>query len=130
MWTRASPVKHGLLAFMRPVFLDVCHLFIVVSNCIPGSAHSHAALDIWRKRSLAFIFFRTSPELTAFSSQSLSSKTACMNSSVTRTELLAFWYWTEWLSLPSRSISKPASHRARAFRSSMALHQMKSSTSG
>ena len=53
-----------------------------------------------------------------------------MNSSVTRTELLAFWYWIEWLSLPSRSMSKPASRRARALRSSMALHQMKSSMSG
>src|SRR5918992_6102733 len=53
-----------------------------------------------------------------------------MNSSVTRTELLAFWYWVEWESLPSRSMSKPASRRTRAFRSSTALHQMKSSTSG
>ena len=53
-----------------------------------------------------------------------------MNSSVTRTELLAFWYWIEWLSEPSRSMSKPASRRTRALRSSMALHQMKSSMSG
>src|ERR687891_668895 len=53
-----------------------------------------------------------------------------MNSSVTRTELLAFWYWVEWGSLPSRSMSNPASRRTRAFRSSTALHQMKSSTSG
>ena len=53
-----------------------------------------------------------------------------MKSSVTRTELFAFWYCTEWLSLPSRSMSKPASRSARAFRSSMALHQMKSSMSG
>src|SRR5947209_6562916 len=53
-----------------------------------------------------------------------------MNSSVTRTELLAFWYWVEWLSLPSRSMSNPASRRTRALRSSTALHQMKSSTSG
>src|SRR5215218_5031541 len=56
--------------------------------------------------------------------------TACMNASVTRTELFAFWYWIEWLSLPSRSMSNPASRRARALRSSTALHQMKSSTSG
>src|SRR5690606_37052566 len=54
----------------------------------------------------------------------------CMNSSVTRTELLAFWYWIEWLSLPSRSMSKPASRRARAFCSSRLLHQMNSSMSG
>src|ERR671934_1615319 len=53
-----------------------------------------------------------------------------MNSSVTRTELFAFWYWVEWLSLPSRSMSNPASRRERALRSSTALHQMKSRTSG
>src|SRR5436190_9585828 len=53
-----------------------------------------------------------------------------MNSSVTRTELFAFWYWMECASLPSRSMSNPASRRTRAFRSSTALHQMKSRTSG
>src|SRR5688500_12794537 len=53
-----------------------------------------------------------------------------MNASETRTELLAFWYWIEWVSLPSRSTSKPASRRARVFFSSSALHQMKSLTSG
>src|SRR5919197_6318642 len=53
-----------------------------------------------------------------------------MNSSVTRTELFAFWYWMECESLPSRSMSKPASRRARALRSSTALHQMKSRMSG
>src|ERR671922_288837 len=53
-----------------------------------------------------------------------------MNSSVTRTELFAFWYWVEWLSFPSRSMSKPKSRRTRALRSSIALHQMKSRTSG
>src|SRR2546423_1652973 len=53
-----------------------------------------------------------------------------MHSSVTRTELLAFWYCVEWLSLPSRSMSKPASRSTRALRSSTALHQMKSSMSG
>src|SRR3990170_3522832 len=53
-----------------------------------------------------------------------------MNSSVTRIELFAFWYWVECESLPSRSMSNPASLRARALRSSTALHQMKSRTSG
>src|SRR5687767_14645171 len=53
-----------------------------------------------------------------------------MNSSETRTELLAFWYWIEMESRPSRSMSKPASRRTRAFSSSRALHQMKSSMSG
>src|SRR5580704_6958102 len=72
----------------------------------------------------------TEPSVRATSSQSRPSSTASMNSSVTRTELLAFWYCVEWLSAPSRSMSKPASRRTRALRSSIALHQMKSSTSG
>ncbi len=53
-----------------------------------------------------------------------------MNASSRRTELLAFWYWTEWASAPSMPTSNPAAARARAFRSSRALHQMKSTTSG
>src|SRR5438477_2212701 len=80
----------------------------------------------WR----ALTVLMTSPVVTAFSGQSASSSTACMNSSVTRTELLAFWYWVEWLSLPSRSMSNPASRSTRALRSSTALHQIKSCTSG
>src|SRR4051794_18882107 len=53
-----------------------------------------------------------------------------MNSSVMRTELLAFWYWMENESDPSRSMSNPLSRRTRALRSSLTLHQMNSSTSG
>src|SRR5918999_1289665 len=53
-----------------------------------------------------------------------------MNSSVTRTELLAFWYWMLIESRPSRSMSNPASRSTRALCSSRALHQMKSRTSG
>ena len=71
-----------------------------------------------------------SPVVRAMRCQSASSSTACMNSSVTRTELLAFWYWTEAMSRPSRSMSKPASRRTRIFSSSRALPQMNSSMSG
>ena len=53
-----------------------------------------------------------------------------MNSSVTRTELLAFWYWIEVKPSPSIDMSKPASRRAAAFFSSSALHQMNFSMSG
>src|SRR5688500_7365619 len=81
---------HGLEALMRPVLDAVCHLLIVVSNCMPGSAHSHVAVAIWRNSSRALIVRTVSPEVTARRCQSLSSITACMNSSVTRTELLAF----------------------------------------
>src|SRR2546430_479348 len=122
--------EQGLLALMRPVFFAVCQRLIVVSYCMPGSAHSHADCAIWRMSSRAFSVFTGSPLVTALSCQSRSSRTACMKSSVTRTELFAFWYWIEWLSLPSRSMSKPASRNARALRSSIALHQTKSSMSG
>ena len=53
-----------------------------------------------------------------------------MNSSVTRTELLAFWYWTEVMSVPPRSMSKPASRSARILSSSRALVFTNSSMSG
>ena len=121
---------HGLLPLIRPVLAAVCQWLMVVSNCMPGSAHSHAAWAICRNSSRAFTVRNTAPEVTSRRLQSPSSTTACMNSSVTRTELLAFWYWMEWLSRPSRSMSKPACSSTRALRSSSALHQMNSSTSG
>ena len=58
------------------------------------------------------------------------SSTARMNSSETRTELLAFWYWTLVMSLPPRSMSNPASRSARILSSSRALVSMNSSMSG
>ena len=62
-------------------------------------------------------------ELTAAS-------TACMNSSVTRTELFAFWYCTEAMSRPPRSMSNPASRSTRILASSLALVCTNSSMSG
>ena len=121
---------HGFEPLMRPVLAAVCQWLIVVSNCMPGSAHSHAACEIWRMRSRALTVRTTEPSMTARRFQSASSTTACMNSSVTRTELLAFWYWTDAMSLPSRLMSKPASSRTRIFFSSRALTQTNSSTSG
>src|SRR5437764_10978210 len=121
---------HGLLALMRPDAGQVCHSLMMVSYCIPGSAHSHAAIAMSRMTSRALTVSSVSPVVAALSFQSRSSRYPCMNSSVTRTELLAFWYWVECESFPSRSMSKPASARARALRSSTALHQMKSWMSG
>src|SRR3984957_13671339 len=121
---------HGLEPLMRPVTGAVYQRLMVVSYCRPGSAHSQAEWAIWRNRSRAGTVLMTEPSVRAVRFQSRPSITASMNSSVTRTELLAFWYWVEWLSAPSRSMSKPASRRTRALRSSIALHQMKSSTSG
>src|ERR687889_914292 len=66
----------------------------------------------------------------ARSPNSVPFSTARMNSSVTRTELLAFWYWTLTMSLPPRSMSKPASRSARILSSSRALVSMNSSMSG
>src|SRR5580704_13991477 len=121
---------HGLDPLIRSVFGAVCQRLIVVSYCMPGSAHSHAECAIWRNRSRAGTVRTTEASVRAVRFQSRPSSTASMNSSVTRTELLAFWYCVEWLSAPSRSMSKPESRSTRALRSSMALHQMKSSTSG
>src|SRR6516225_2267114 len=121
---------HGLDPLIRPVTGAVCQRLIVVSYWRPGSAHSQAECAIWRNRSRAGTVRMTEPSVRATRSQSRPSSTASMNSSVTLTELLAFWYCVEWLSAPSRSMSKPASRSTRALRSSIALHQMKSSTSG
>src|ERR687895_1090325 len=120
----------GLDALMRPEFGDVCHWLIVVSYCTPGSAQRHAASAISRISSRAGTVSVGSPVVRESSCQSSSFSTACMNSSVTRTELLAFWYWIEWKPSPSIDMSKPASRSAAAFSSSCALHQMKSRMSG
>ena len=72
----------------------------------------------------------TSPVLRERSPNSAPSSTARMNSSLTRTELLAFWYWTEVMSLPPRSMSKPASRSARILSSSRALVSTNSTMSG
>ncbi|CAB4824385.1 unannotated protein [freshwater metagenome] len=122
--------EQGFEPLIRPVLAAVCHLLIVVSNCRPGSAHSHEAWAISRQRSRARIVLTTDPSITERRLQSASSFTACMKSSVRRTELFAFWYWIENESEPSRSMSKPASRSTRALRSSFTLHQMNSSMSG
>src|SRR5215207_8976511 len=123
--------EHGFDALMRPEFGDVCHALIVVSYWTPGSAHRHAASPISRISSRAWSGRPTgSPVVRAMRFHSSSFSTASMNSSVTRTELFAFWYWIEWKPSPSIDMSKPASRRALAFSSSRALHQMKLSMSG
>src|ERR1700733_15068177 len=121
---------HGLLAEMRPDSGQVCQLLIVPSYWMPGSAHAHAACASERNRSLAWTVSTTSPVRRAHRSKSLPSSTARMNSSDTRTELLAFWYWTLTMSLPPRSMSNPASRRARPLSSSRALVSMNSAMSG
>src|SRR5512147_1687534 len=108
--------EHGFDALMRPEFGHVCHWLIVVSYWTPGSAQRHAASAILRIRSRAFIGSPTrSPVTRAVVRQSPSFSTACMKSSVTRTELLAFWYWIDVKPSPSIDMSNPARARASAF---------------
>src|ERR1700733_7831748 len=121
---------HGLLAVMRPVSGLVCQLLIVSSYCRPGSAQSQAASAILRNSRLASTVSMASPVSRALRPNSPPFSTAFMNSSLTRTELLAFWYWTEIMSAPPRSMSKPASRSARILFSSFALVSTKSTMSG
>src|SRR3981081_4251118 len=122
---------HGFDALMRPVSGHVCQRLIVVSYCTPGSAQRQAASEISRMSLRAGMGSPTgSPVVREVVRHSPSSSTARMNSSVTRTELFAFWYWIEWKPLPSMAMSKPASRSAAALSSSSALHQMKSRMSG
>ena len=122
--------EHGLDALMRPEFGDVCHWLIVVSYCTPGSAQRHAASAISRMSSRAGTVATGSPLTRPTRCQSWSCSTACMNSSVSRTELFAFWYWMERKPSPSIDMSNPASRSAAALSSSLALHQMNSRMSG
>src|SRR6188472_816892 len=122
--------EHGLDAVIRPVSGLVCQSLMVSSYCRPGSAHSHAAWLIFLNSSRASTVSMTSPVPRARRPNSVPSSTARMNSSLTRTELLAFWYCTEVMSAPPRSMSNPASRRARILSSSRALVITNSSMSG
>src|ERR1051326_9616607 len=126
-WTYS---EHGLLAVIRPDSGQVCQSLIVLSYWMPGSAHSQAACAIFRNSDFASTVSTTSPLRRAARSNGPPVSTARMNSSETRTELLAFWYWTLTMSLPPRSMSNPASRSTRILSSSRALVVMNSSTSG
>jgi hypothetical protein len=92
---------HGFDALMRPLFGHVCQSLIVVSNCRPGSPQKCAASAILRQMSRARKLSATRPSSTLRVCHSRSSSTACMKSSVTRTELFAFWKNTEPYASPS-----------------------------
>src|ERR1700752_2827986 len=81
----------GLLALIRAVFLQVCHRFTVVSYCMPGSPQCQVDSAILYNNSFARSFSAGCPSVTFFVHQSLSSSTARMKSSDTRTEWFAFW---------------------------------------
>src|SRR5580692_6982270 len=82
---------HGLDALMRAVFLLVCQRLMVVSNCMPGSPHSQVDSAILCMMSRALCFFTGWWSFTVCVQNSPSFSYARMNSSLTRTELLAFW---------------------------------------
>src|SRR3954465_7804568 len=128
--SRCMYSEHGLDAVIRPVSGLVCQSLMVSSYCRPGSAHAHAAWLILVNNSRASMVSMTSPVPRARRPKSVPSSTARMNSSLTRTELLAFWYWTEVMSAPPRSMSNPASRRARILSSSRALVSTNSTMSG
>jgi len=71
--------------------LQVCQRLMVVSYCIPGSPQMCADSAILRIRSRALKRATFSPVPRSMVSHEPSSSTAFMNSSVTRTLLLAFW---------------------------------------
>jgi hypothetical protein len=83
--------EQGLEALMRAVFLLVCHLLMVVSYCMPGSPQAQVFWAILCMRSRAGPVVTGVRSLTVRVENSWSRSTADMNSSVTRTELLAFW---------------------------------------
>src|SRR5664279_3428795 len=112
---------HGLDALIRPDSGQVCQSLIVSSYWMPGSAHAQAACVILPKSSRASTVSTTSPVCRARRPKSDPVSTARMNSSETRTELLAFWYCTEMMSSPPRSMSNPASRSTRILFSSFAL---------
>src|SRR5215216_5624665 len=122
--------EHGLDALIRPEFGDVCHWLMIVSYWTPGSAQRQAASEISRISSRAGSVSTGCPVERAVRLHSSSFSTAAMNSSVSRTELLAFWYWIDWNPSPSIDMSNPASRSAAALSSSLALHQMNSRMSG
>src|SRR4030088_2601550 len=83
--------EQGLDALLRPVFSLVCQRLMVESNCILGSPHCRGASAISCMSSRALYSLTGVRSLTVRVVKVESVSTARMNSSVTRTELLAFW---------------------------------------
>src|SRR6478672_8176660 len=97
---------HGLLALMRPLLGQVCHLLMVVSYCTPGSPQCQAQSAMRVSSSRAG---HDGPSLLGSVTQCVvhfwSFSTACMNSSVTRTDRFAFWNRIELYASPLKLAS-------------------------
>src|SRR5262245_32144977 len=83
---------HGLLALRRRLLGQVCHLLMVVSDWTPGSPQCQAQSAMRLKSSRAGHEGPSRPgSVTQWVVHFWFFSMACMNSSVTRTERLAFW---------------------------------------
>src|SRR5215203_4942121 len=74
--------EQGLVEFWRPVPLQVCHLWIVESNCIPGSPQTCVPSAIFRSKARASFRSQGEPSRTRFVHHSLPCTAAFMNSSL------------------------------------------------
>src|SRR5581483_4693447 len=80
----------GLVEFCRPVPLQVCHLWMVVSNCIPGSPQIQVPSAILRSSARASFFSQGCPSVTRRVHHSRPARAASMNSSLARTLRFSF----------------------------------------
>ena len=63
--SRCMYSEHGLEPLIRPDTGQVCQRLMVLSNCMPGSPHTHVASAISFISSRAFMVSTTSPVVTA-----------------------------------------------------------------
>src|SRR5947207_13601788 len=94
--------EHGLEPLMRPDTGEVCQSLIVVSNCILGAPHSHAASAISRRSARAFTVSMTAPSTREVKSQPAYAVACFMNSRDTWHEELVFGKLMDCQTLPVR----------------------------
>src|SRR5262245_29006303 len=98
--------EHGLLALIRPLLVQVFQRLIVVSYCTPGSPHcqAHSAMRCISSRAR-----NVGPSRSGLVTQCVvhgwSASAARMNSSLTRTDKLAFWNKIELYASPLKLAS-------------------------
>src|SRR5690349_117801 len=88
--SRKAYSEHGFVALILPSCGHVCHSLIVVSYCTPGSAHDHAAYEIFSHSRRAGTRRAVLPSVRRTSSQSPSWSSASKKRFGMRTELFEF----------------------------------------